>query len=594
LTFSNANTFTGGITLSNVPVTVGLGTAVAGNAAVIVTSSNGLGSGPITLDLSMMTTNAMTNTARAIEFNITGGGVIPNAIILPATTSGVTNLSLQGRDSSSVFTLSGQISGGFAGLTNWVDFGDAASSGVMRLANNANNFLGNIYGDRGVLAITGDGCLGNAANLVKLDQASVNGGLRFDGAAVNVAHALIANSAISLDVYGDNNGDGVAETANSSTISGIVGGGGAITVKCGVNITPASFGTLSLLGNNGFTGALTISSFVKAVAGHANALGTTAGGTTVNSGGTLSLNLGGTYASEGLTLNGSGVSGVGALENLSGADILNGNITLASSSSIGVTAGSLALGGVISGAFPLTKVGPGALTLSGANSYSAGTIINNGSLFVNGSLPVGNAVSVNGGTLAGVGTINAPVTSQIGSTLSPGVNTIGKLTVNSSVNLLGTAIMEVSKAASTNDSLAGISALYYGGTLTVSNLGGSYVAGDSFKLFSAQSYQGGFAATNLPNISPLTWVWTPANGTLSVVSGVNLTPTNIITTVTGNQLILSWPADHTGWTLQAQTNGIGTGLNSAWVSVPNSELNNGYTNTINPVNPTVFFRLYHP
>ena len=41
-------------------------------------------------------------------------------IVLAATTT-ITNLSIQGRDSSSVFTLSGQITGGFAGLTRLIE-----------------------------------------------------------------------------------------------------------------------------------------------------------------------------------------------------------------------------------------------------------------------------------------------------------------------------------------------------------------------------------------------------------------------------------------------------------------------------------------
>ena len=200
LTFSNASTFSGGVIISNAPVTRPAVAAVGGFAALVLTSSNALGTGPITFDLSQMTTNAMTNVVRVLECNITGGGILPNAIILPASASTVTNVSIQGRDSSSVFTLAGTISGGYAGLTNWVDFGDASSFGVMRWANTGNTFLGNIYCDRGVLAITADGSLGNAANSLKLDQATVNGGLRFDAPGINLIHSVIANSTMSLDV----------------------------------------------------------------------------------------------------------------------------------------------------------------------------------------------------------------------------------------------------------------------------------------------------------------------------------------------------------------------------------------------------------
>ena len=56
----------------------------------------------------------------------------------------------------------------------------------------------------------------------------------------------------------------------------------------------------------------------------------------------------------------------------------------------------------------------------------------------------------------------------------------------------------------------------------------------------------------------------------------------------GNQMQLSWPADHTGWRLQMQTNGLSTN----WVTV----LNANYLNTmLQPMtNSSAFFRLVYP
>ena len=65
---------------------------------------------------------------------------------------------------------------------------------------------------------------------------------------------------------------------------------------------------------------------------------------------------------------------------------------------------------------------------------------------------------------------------------------------------------------------------------------------------------------------------------------------NDVVVVSGGNLNLSWPADHTGWTLQAQTNTLGAGLSTNWATL-------GYTTTnavsfpIDPANPTVFYRL---
>jgi hypothetical protein len=54
------------------------------------------------------------------------------------------------------------------------------------------------------------------------------------------------------------------------------------------------------------------------------------------------------------------------------------------------------------------------------------------------------------------------------------------------------------------------------------------------------------------------------------------------------QLRIFWPADHTGWQLQAQTNNLGTN----WVNVAGSD----FTNLVplNTTNDSVFFRLMRP
>jgi hypothetical protein len=61
--------------------------------------------------------------------------------------------------------------------------------------------------------------------------------------------------------------------------------------------------------------------------------------------------------------------------------------------------------------------------------------------------------------------------------------------------------------------------------------------------------------------------------------------------VSGNQLTLSWPTDHTGWILQAQTNSASVGLSTTWHDVAGSTATNQMIFTIDPANPTVFFRL---
>ncbi len=79
----------------------------------------------------------------------------------------------------------------------------------------------------------------------------------------------------------------------------------------------------------------------------------------------------------------------------------------------------------------------------------------------------------------------------------------------------------------------------------------------------------------------------------SVPAAIN--PTNIVATVISGSLKLSWPADHTGWTLQSQTNPLAQGLGTNWTDVPGSSVVNQVTNTFNSTNGSVFYRLiYRP
>lgn len=127
------------------------------------------------------------------------------------------------------------------------------------------------------------------------------------------------------------------------------------------------------------------------------------------------------------------------------------------------------------------------------------------------------------------------------------------------------------------------------------NLAGELAAGASFRLFDAPNYSGAFANLSLPPLNGnLIWQFTPTNGTLAVVSTVATTPTNIVAAVVGNTLELSWPPEHTGWTLEAQTNAPGTGLSEVWFAVPDSQLTNRVIITIDPATGSVFYRLRLP
>ena len=82
----------------------------------------------------------------------------------------------------------------------------------------------------------------------------------------------------------------------------------------------------------------------------------------------------------------------------------------------------------------------------------------------------------------------------------------------------------------------------------------------------------------------------------SVITVTNLTSSPVLMWAqNGNtNLVLSWPADHRGWLLQAQTNTLSAGLGTNWVNLPGSAAVAGWTNAINPANGSVFYRLAYP
>ena len=75
---------------------------------------------------------------------------------------------------------------------------------------------------------------------------------------------------------------------------------------------------------------------------------------------------------------------------------------------------------------------------------------------------------------------------------------------------------------------------------------------------------------------------------------VNQNPTNIVASVSGNQLTLAWPVDHTGWQLQVQTNSLSVGLGANWFPVSGSTGVNQVVVPMDPAKGSVFYRLVYP
>ena len=251
----------------------------------------------------------------------------------------------------------------------------------------------------------------------------------------------------------------------------------------------------------------------------------------------------------------------------------------------------------------LTTVSNGVLALGASANLSASTPI---TIAAPGILDVSasGTLTLAAQTIQGDGTLRGSLATGTGTTVSPGgANAIATLTVTNDVNLQGTLVMELNRTNSpaTNDLLVA-NTIEMGGTLQVNNLGPDLHTGDTFRLFSVPA-TGSFAVTNLPattSSGSITYVWTnklAIDGSIEVLLGVpnvSTTPTNLVSSFDGVNLNLSWPADHTGWRLQVQTNTLGVGLSSNWVTVPGSTAVNQLAFPVSQANGTVFFRMIYP
>jgi len=92
---------------------------------------------------------------------------------------------------------------------------------------------------------------------------------------------------------------------------------------------------------------------------------------------------------------------------------------------------------------------------------------------------------------------------------------------------------------------------------------------------------------------------TNAYGVSSNSAEASARPTSPVPTQLGfltadHQLQLNWPADHTGWQLQSQTDSLAAGLGTNWVNAAGSMQTNQMVWPLNTANGAVFFRLMRP
>lgn len=227
-----------------------------------------------------------------------------------------------------------------------------------------------------------------------------------------------------------------------------------------------------------------------------------------------------------------------------------------------------ALGATIDGG--LTKLDTGTLTLSTNETYTGPTTVSAGTLALPGSSSIGGSTSLyvgagavldisgssssayllgSGKTLWGNGSVKGNFIVGTGWVLAPGSNAIGTLTFSNALTLApggfgnsgSTNIFEISHSPLAYDSAVVFGALTNGGTLIVTNSGGTpLAANDTFNLFNAASYSGAFSSVQLPPLPVgLAWNTNRLNtaGTISVA--LNTTPFIGAISISGNGVGLS-------------------------------------------------------
>ncbi|ECS0149212.1 autotransporter outer membrane beta-barrel domain-containing protein [Salmonella enterica] len=340
LTLSGSNTYTGGTTIND--------------GTLIATSVDALGSGDVT-------NNAVLelNTGGDFINNIGGTGRVEK--------SGDETLTLSG---SNTYTGGTLISGGTLVATNVeaLGTGDVTDNAVLEL-NTGGDFINNI-GGTGRVEKSGD------------DTLTLSGSNSYTGGTLISSGTLVATNVDALG-SGDVTDNATLELNTGGTFDNAISGSGQV-VKSGDE-------TLTLSGANSYTGGTLISSGTL-VANDVNALGT--GDVTDNA--VLELNTGGDFDN---AISGSGqvVKSGDETLTLSGANSYTGGTLISGGTLVATSVEALGSGDVtdnavlelntggtfdnaISGSGQVVKSGDETLTLSGANSYTGGTLISGGTL----------------------------------------------------------------------------------------------------------------------------------------------------------------------------------------------------------------------
>ena len=412
LTLTGANTYTGGTTISGGTLQIGNGTTdgsiasssgINTNAALVynlvgsqsypnvISGSGGLyktGGGTLAMTGNDTYTGGTTIIAGALQLgdgsanngtvqgNVADSSVLVFANPLAQTYAGqisgsgsVTKtaagmLVLAGSNSytGGTFVNAGTFQIGCGSVSGSIA-GNVADSGIVAFNRSDTVTLGSVISGAGAVVQVGPG------TLVLTATNTLSGTTTISGGTLQIGNGTTDGSIASSKSIIDNATLVYNLVANQSYGYGISGSGG---------LYKTSIGALTLTGSNTYTGGTTINGGTLAVAGPSALPGyATPGEITTASGGMLDVETG----ASGWT-----AAGVTALLGSNGS-----GFALGSSLGIDTTGGSLAYAGTIGGNMGLVKLGPNALVLSAADTYSGNTLLGAGTLTLGNSLALQNS-----------------------------------------------------------------------------------------------------------------------------------------------------------------------------------------------------------
>ncbi len=477
----------------------GAGTVVLTNAANNYDGQTDINAGTlrVTTNSAVPTGSAVTvasgakfelGTAGATSGDVTIGSLAgAGTVDLPATAAGTTTLTTGGNNTSTTFSglITDSGTSGSLALTktgtgtfiltgaNSYDGDTIVSQGTLLAANSA--ALGLTTGNTSVaagatLALSNNITIAAGEDLSLTGGTSANSLYNYSGNNTYAGAVTLVNSANDVRLG--------AASGTTLTVTGNIGQSGGAT-----GMIKTDIGTVVLSGTNSYTGATNIAGGTLVAASN-TALGTSAAGTTVQVGATLGLQNNITITGESVVLNATNTPTTASIKNLSGSNTLAGAIaitgTVGSGAIIDTNTGSTltASGNITQSSAEnfLTKTGAGTLSLSGNNTYSGGTNINDGVL----NAAAGTGAATGTGEIFigdGIGAANSAVlrlsaSNRIADTSNLTIRTDGQLNLQSYNETVGEIILNGSANGATNlDTITGTGTLTLGGTLTFNGVG---------------------------------------------------------------------------------------------------------------------------